>query len=206
MLEIFIKSLMAGFTISAIMGPIGILFIEQMLKIGLKGALPVILSAPIANGIYGAIAAFGISIISNFLLSNATILKIVGGLFLLYLAYREFKSRSIVESAVTKSEGPIKLMFEVILLTLTNPINILFFVSIFANISKEKFSLFESYAMVLGIFLGSVVFYLLLGIFLAKIKRKLSQKWIFNLKCGSAILIGLFGLFSIASGLIELFA
>jgi threonine/homoserine/homoserine lactone efflux protein len=199
-MNIFIHSLLSGFAVSAAIGPVGILFIEQALKLGAKQAWPIALGALLANGIYGFVAAFGISIIANFLIQNIAPLKILGGLFLLYLAYEKLKNPSALKSATTRNEESLKLMGEVMLLTLANPVNIICFASIFASMVREKLYIWESLAMVLGISSGSLLLYVLLGVTVSCLKQRLSAARIACIKYVSTMLIGLFGLYSLIKG------
>ena len=197
------KSWMIGFAIAAPVGPIGMLCIKKTLKLGLRGALLVGLGAALADSMYGMIAALGLTAISHIMLDKASILKLVGGTFLLYLAYKEARSESTNNEAHVKSTSQIKLISEVFFLTITNPMTILSFISIFASIGTKTTSIIESVTMVLGIFLGSMTWWCLLGYVIAKIKHKLPKTWLTKIKWISCFILVGFGLIAILGSLIH---
>ena len=86
------KACMIGIAIAAPVGPIGMLCIKKTLELGIKGALLVGLGAALADSVYGLIAALGLTTVSNIMVTSSSALKLIGGIFLLYLAYKEAKS------------------------------------------------------------------------------------------------------------------
>jgi len=199
MLILFIKACLIGFAIAAPVGPIGMLCIKKTLESGLKGALLVGFGAALADSVYGLIAGLGLSAISNALLEHTHIIKITGGIFLLYLAYKEARSVNSSKHTHIKNTHWIKQIGEVFFLTITNPMTILSFIGIFASISGGVSSAKDSLFMVLGIFTGSMLWWLTLGILVSSIKHKLPKPWIDRIKYISAIILGLFGAYALFS-------
>lgn len=66
MIILFLKGLMIGLAIAAPVGPIGLLCIHRSLSDGFKLGLMTGLGAAIADGVYGAVAAFSLSAVSSF--------------------------------------------------------------------------------------------------------------------------------------------
>ena len=66
-LELFAKGFVIGMSIAAPVGPIGILCIQRTLTGGKIHGLITGLGAATADAVYGCIAAFGLTCISNFL-------------------------------------------------------------------------------------------------------------------------------------------
>ena len=85
-MQIFLKGLLLGFSIAAPVGPIGVLCIRRTLADGRLVGFLSGLGAATADMLYGAIAAFGLSALQVLLVSHATWLRIVGGIFLIYLS------------------------------------------------------------------------------------------------------------------------
>lgn len=65
-----IKGIVLGFSIAAPVGPIGILCIRKTLQFGRLSGFFSGLGAALTAMIYGSIAAFGLTIISNALLAS----------------------------------------------------------------------------------------------------------------------------------------
>ena len=82
--EFLIKGLVIGLAIAAPVGPIGVLCIRRSLADGRLIGLLTGLGAATADGVYGAIAAFGLTAVSDLLIGQGPWLELVGGLFLCY--------------------------------------------------------------------------------------------------------------------------
>src|SRR6266446_2645116 len=85
MFYFFLKGLVIGFAIAAPVGPIGLLCIQRSLHNGFKIGLMTGLGAALADGTYGLIAGFGLTAVSSLLTSYQFWIKLIGGLFLIYL-------------------------------------------------------------------------------------------------------------------------
>lgn len=198
----FLKACFIGLAIAAPVGPIGMLCIRKTLEFGFLGTISVGLGAALADGAYGAIAALGLSAISQFLLAKMALIKIIGGLFLVLLAYKEFKSNPFIKSIATTNVASFKLVIEVFFLTLSNPMTILAFIGVFASLNATPTNNFEAINMILGIIVGSIFWWLVLGFAVIKIKHKLPEKWLYRIKYISSIILAGFGVIAIISGLI----
>ncbi|WP_206537267.1 LysE family translocator [Holospora elegans] len=194
---------MIGIAIAAPVGPIGMLCIKKTLELGIKGALLVGLGAALADSVYGLIAALGLTAVSHIMTQVAGALKLIGGIFLLYLAYKEAKSGVASNEAHVSEKSRIKLVSEVFFLTLTNPMTILSFVGIFASIGAGSSQGLESITMVVGIFLGSMTWWCVLGTVITKIKHNLPKIWLERIKWVSCFILASFGLVAIFSSLMN---
>ena len=132
------------------------------------------------------------------MLIKVVFVKIIGGVFLLYLAYKEIRSEQSDEVATITSE---KLILKVFFLTLTNPMTILSFIGIFASIGNGPTSVSESLTMVVGIFIDSMTWWLVLGGIILKIKHKLPVVWVHRIRYLSALILGGFGAIAIIGGI-----
>ncbi|MCE2928079.1 MAG: LysE family transporter, partial [Candidatus Caenarcaniphilales bacterium] len=129
-----IKGLIIGFCIAAPVGPIGLLCIQRTLNYGALSGLLSGLGAASADAFYGAVAAYGLTLISNFLIGQQFWFKCIGGLFLLYLGYQTYKSKVAENCASAKHKGLLSDYFSTVFLTATNPTTILSFVAVFAGL------------------------------------------------------------------------
>lgn len=76
---LFLKGALLGFSIAAPVGPIGVLCIRRTLARGMVSGFVSGLGAATADGIYGAIAAFGLASLTGFLVSVNLLMRIAGG-------------------------------------------------------------------------------------------------------------------------------
>ena len=82
-ISFFSKGLVIGFSIAAIVGPIGVLCIRRTLAEGRVPGLVTGLGAATADALYGAVAGFGLTLISNFLV-NQLFWHVLWGVFIFY--------------------------------------------------------------------------------------------------------------------------
>jgi threonine/homoserine/homoserine lactone efflux protein len=194
----FLKGLIIGFSIAAPVGPIGILCIRRTLASGRITGLLSGLGAATADAFYGSIAAFGLTFISSFLIQQQTWLRLVGGAFLCYLGIRTVLSKPVDVSITGSPASLLNAYASTFLLTLTNPLTILSFAAIFAGfgLAAVRNSYPSAGLMVLGVFLGSSSWWLILSSLTGWLKSRLNLAaltWIHRLS--GLILLG-FGLAS----------
>ena len=75
----FFKGLIVGFVIAAPVGPIGVLCAMRTLTHGRRAGFFSGMGAATADSLYGFIAAFGLTYISDFLTGHQYWLRLVGG-------------------------------------------------------------------------------------------------------------------------------
>lgn len=161
-----LRGLLIGFSIAAPVGPIGVLCIRRTLAQGRVVGLVSGLGAATADALYGLVAAFGLTFISSFLIQQEMALRVVGGLFLLYLGIRTFMTRpSETEASGGARAGLVGAYTSTLLLTLTNPLTILSFAAIFAGlgVADTGGDYGAASVVVIGVFLGSALWWLLLS-------------------------------------------
>ena len=166
MFLLFLKGLIIGFAIAAPVGPICVLCIQRSLHDGFKVGLMTGMGAALADGTYGLIAGFGLTAVSSMLVTHQFWIRIIGGLFLLYLGIKTLFTPPRDRSAVGNSDrSPWHAFATTYFLPLTNPMTILSFVAIFAGLGLGSVSTDYTHAifLVAGITLGSAVWWLLLS-------------------------------------------
>ena len=93
LLGTLLRGLVIGFSIAAPVGPIGVLCIRRTLAHGHFAGFLSGLGAASADALYGCVAAFGLTSVSDFLVEQQLLLRLVGGAFLLYLGFRIVRER-----------------------------------------------------------------------------------------------------------------
>ncbi len=194
-----IKGILIGFSIAAPVGPIGLLCIQRTLNKGKLSGFISGMGAATADAIYGVISAFGLTLISNFLINQQNLLKLIGGLFLLYLGINIFISRNKKKNEIKEDINENNLLNDYLstfFLTITNPVTILAFLAIFTslNIMNTENNHLSALLLVLGVFLGSLFWWLILSYFANLFKTKVDLKYI---NIASALIIIGFGIFSL---------
>lgn len=202
---ILLKSIIIGFSIAAPVGPIGLLCINRTLHYGFKSGFFSGFGAALADGLYGSIAAFGLTFISQQLIEHQYWIKIIGGIFLLYLGIKTFLATPAKNAAISPIHASnIQNFITTFFLTLTNPLTILSFIGIFAGLGlgTEHIHYIESALLVTGVIIGSLIWWVVLSFIVAKIFRsKFSSTANSLINKFSGATIALFGLLAIYSSL-----
>ena len=198
-----LRGLLIGFSIAAPVGPIGVLCIRRTLAEGRLYGLVSGLGAATADATYGLVAGFGITFISTFLVDQSTWLRLIGGLFLLYLGLRTFTSRpaSSAASDGKRNKSLLGAYASTLGLTLTNPATILSFAVVFAGLGLATGSSDYTGAtlLVLGVFLGSTAWWLLLSGAVSLLSRRFTYNGLWLVNRVSGIIIAGFGVVALIS-------
>jgi len=204
-LAIFIKGFVLGFSIAAPVGPIGILCIRRTIAKGRMSGFVSGLGAATADGLYGSVAALGLTVISSFLVSQQFWLRLIGGLFLIYLGVRALIASPVHETAELKSPtGILGDYLSTFFLTFTNPMTILSFIAVFAGLglAETGADYFTAGTLVAGVMIGSIAWSLSLTSVVGFFRQKFNTRamvWVNRLS--GLIIIG-FGLWAL-SGLLN---
>lgn len=198
---IFLKGMLIGFSIAAPVGPIGILCIRRTIAYGRVVGFFTGLGAATADALYSIFAVFGLTIVTNFLIGQQFWLQLVGGLFLCYLGVKTMMSKASEQSAKAHGTKIWSAYISVLFLTITNPMTILSFIGIFAGLgfSNSHSNIISSSILVLGVFLGSVFWWLLLSSVVSLVKHRIEHKMLSMINQISGLIIFLFGVVSLVS-------
>src|SRR5262245_20855190 len=85
--------MVAGFAISAPVGPVNVLCISRTLSGGRRGGMLAGLGAAASDTIYGAIAAFSISFVIQFLLRELHWIRLIGGSLLIVIGITYYRKK-----------------------------------------------------------------------------------------------------------------
>jgi threonine/homoserine/homoserine lactone efflux protein len=174
---LFLKGLAFGFVLAATVGPMWVLCLRRTLASGALAGLASGLGIAVADGLYGALAAFGLTAISGLLLQQQRWLALVGGAFLLYLGAKALLARPV---ALEPGPGEMPLrslaaaFASTLGLTLANPPTILAFLAIFAGLGLGASADFAAASLVVaGVFLGSASWWAILASTAGRLRGRL---------------------------------
>lgn len=190
------QGIVIGFSIAAPVGPIGILCLQRTLDKGRISGFVSGVGAASADAVYGAIAGFGLISVSSVLINHQTLIRLLGGGFLLYLGVRTFRSEPAEQAADVKSRGGLLGDYgSTFLLTLTNPVTVLAFGGIFAGLGIGVGTEDGAAAvLVTGVFTGSALWWLLLSGGVSLFETRITPTWIRRISQFAGIIIAGFGL------------
>jgi threonine/homoserine/homoserine lactone efflux protein len=195
------QGLVLGFTIAAAVGPITLLCIRRTLGEGRIVGLASGLGVATADATYGAIAAFGLTAVTDLLVDWQRLLGVVGGAFLLWLAWKTLRTvPSEAAAEVPARRGGLAGAYLSMLgLTLTNPLTILSFIALFVGLGVSGDDASSAAVLTLGVFLGSAAWWVLLVGAVGALRTRLTATWMRRINVASGLLIGAFALIAIAT-------
>jgi threonine/homoserine/homoserine lactone efflux protein len=198
------RGLVIGVSVAAPVGPMAILCLRRTLAQGRLMGFVSGLGVATADGCYGAIAAFGLTSISTLLVDQADWVRIIGGLFLIYLGVTTASSTAPAQGAIDSTRRPadrLKAFGSTLGLTLTNPTTILSFVAIFAGfgLADDNRGTGSAAALVIGVFVGSAVWWLTITTAVAMLRGWFTAQRLTWINRASGALIAVFGLLAIVS-------
>lgn len=200
----FARGILIGLAIAAPVGPIGILCIRRTLASGRLVGFVTGMGAATADGTYGAVAAFGLTLISALLLREQAWVRLVGGLALGFLGLRTIFSAVASTPARASAEAKRSLLAayaSTVFLTLTNPTTILSFAAVFAGLglvgTGGRGTL--AAALVLGVFGGSTLWWLVLSMGVSLLRGWFTPERLAWVNRASGLLLLAFGVAALAS-------
>jgi threonine/homoserine/homoserine lactone efflux protein len=159
-----------------------------------------------ADGVYGAVAAFGLVAVTEVLTGQAPWLRMLGGLAMVYLGIGAIRTAPSEAASMTSGGGLFRAYGATVGMTLMNPSTILSFVALFAGLGlgggRDVPGDWTPATLVAGVFLGSALWWLAIaaGLSLARARLGRSVQRGINLVAG-LVLIG-FGLLAMGSVLV----
>ena len=200
----YIQGLIIGFSIAAPVGPIGVLCIQRSLTKGRVSGFVSGVGAATADAVYGSLAGFGITTVSAFLVNQQAWIRLVGGVFLVYLGLRIWHSEPRGSEAAAGSRGLAADYASTFALTLSNPLTIISFAAIFSGLGLAGAARgpTAAVALVAGVFSGSTLWWVILSTGVGFFKARLlsgGMRWVNRV---SGTIVGAFGLVAFLSLLI----
>lgn len=194
------RGFILGFTIAAAVGPISLLVIRRTLSEGRVVGLASGLGVATADATYGAIAAFGLGALSQALVEARQLLGLVGGLFLLWLAWRTARAEPHDPAAIRPRRGGLAGAYlSILALTLTNPMTILSFGALFAGLGVTSADTADAGLVTLGVLLGSGAWWVVLTSVVSALRTRVTPTWVHRINLASGVAIGGFAVLSIAT-------
>ena len=160
-MEIIIKGVFIGFVIAFPVGPIAALCLRITIAHGFAHGLLAALGAASADAIFGAIAAFGLTQISDLLTEHQLEIRAIGVVVMLALATRLMTADPIDPAGPPPAERPgfFGPYFTTLFLTLANPVTLIAFAGVLAAAGVHQLGLNIAEGLVLtgSVFAGAAL-------------------------------------------------
>jgi len=199
LLIFLLKGIAVGIVIAVPVGPVGVMCVRRTIFEGKRAGFVSGLGAATADALFGLIAALGLTFVSDWLIGYHQWLRIAGGFYLLYIGGSALLAKlEARQSSEPNAESALRHFLSTFALTLTNPITILAFLGIFSalGLSGADATFARAAMMVLGVWLGSLLWWLALTFGLGSLFHSFEArhlKWI-NHASGTILLLSGAGL------------
>jgi threonine/homoserine/homoserine lactone efflux protein len=205
-----IKGLLIGLSIAAPLGPIGVLCINRTLAEGPRLGFICGLGAATADALYALAGTVALSAIAQWVVDDRVLLRVIGGIFLVYLGARTFMRPVIAlptrvrTTASLLPPGAHAAFMSTFLLTLANPVTLLGFAAVFAGLGVAPAGMISSAdgaaaALVLGVFLGSALWWLTLSTLIGRLRPYIGPHALTVVNRIAGTVLTAFGLYAIAA-------
>ncbi len=201
---VFFKAFLIGISVTAPLGPIGIICMQKTLSRGIVGGLITGLGAALADTFFAIVAGFGVGFVANFVEKQQFILRFAGGVILIILGAKIYYTNTIKQFRRQKIHkgGAVGDFLSVFFLTLSNPLTIIFFGAVFAGLGlvSSQGSWTSTIMLVLGVFTGALTWWVLIILLVSFFRHKIRLRslWWINKIAGSIIaIVGIASLISL---------
>jgi threonine/homoserine/homoserine lactone efflux protein len=194
---LILKGIIVGISVSAPLGPLGILCIQRTINKGFLSGFFSGLGAAVADILYASVAGFGISIIADFLKDHEYSIRAIGGLFVVVVGIMIFRSNPVKQIRQQKNQkkGYLGDFISGFFITITNPITIIVFGAVFAALGlNESSTLKLIFFTLIGIFSGALLWWLSLTTGVNIFRKKIRLRNLYWINKITGIIVTIFGI------------
>jgi len=195
---------LVGFPIAVSPGPIFFLVLRRTLARGWRSGLVSGLGVATGDATYAALAAFGVAAVSTVLIAERRWIGLVGGVAISLIGLRALKGpHPDPPPRAGEGNGQLAGVYgSMVALTLSNPSTILSFAAVFAGLGIHVTGGWgPALALVLGVWLGSLTWWLVLTGVASRLRERLTLPTIRCIGTASGIALIGFGVVTIGAAL-----
>ena len=192
---------LVGFPIALSPGPIFFLVLRRTLARGWRSGLVSGLGVATGDATYAALAAFGVAAVTTFLIAERRWIGLVGGIAIALIGLQTLRGPR-PDPPPRAGERVVGTYASMVALTLSNPSTILSFTAVFAGLGIHVAGGWgPALALVVGVWLGSVVWWILLTGAASRLGERLTPSIIRGIGIVSGIALVGFGVVAIGAAL-----
>lgn len=194
-MDYLLRGILIGLLFGLPVGAVGALTVQHTLRHGVKAGLLTGLGSSVADCFYACVGAFGLTLVSDFLLRYQTIIHILGGGLLLMMGIGMLlrKEKAIQEKAQAFSFP--KMFVSSFAVGITNPAAVLTFLFAFSYFGiSGKPERFQGINLVCGVFLGTTLWWGALAAAANFVKKKAKRFRFQQMNRFFGVILCLFGL------------
>jgi len=186
---------LVGFPIAASPGPIFFLVLRRTLARGWRSGLISGLGVATGDAIYAALAAFGVAVVTNVLISQRRWIGLLGGIALVVIGLRAIRHNPRPDPPPQGGRELAGTYLSMVALTLSNPPTILSFSAVFAGLGlRVAAGWLPAFALVAGVMLGSAMWWVLMAGLVSLVRDRLTPRIIRGIQIVSGVALAGFGI------------
>lgn len=190
----FLRGVLIGLLFGVPAGAVGAMTVQRTWNYGIKAGLLTGLGSSVADCIYACVGAFGLTVISEFLLKYQTVINLAGGGLVMYMGLHLLLSKKKPDEIPSVS-GRIKTFLSSFLVGITNPAAVLTFLFAFSyfGISGDT-NLIQGICLVIGVFLGTYLWWTALSVIVGILKGRQKKDHLQVMNRIFGVILCLFGM------------
>jgi threonine/homoserine/homoserine lactone efflux protein len=169
-LMLFIEGSAIGFLIAVPVGPAAALCIRRSISVGAVAGYLTGVGAALGDAVFGAVAAFGLNFVQQFVASHEAWLRGIGGLVLSVMGWMTMRHRprTVGDPVANDRDHNVATHFHFtsssFFITVFNPLTVMAFGAAFAgrNLGNVASSLADASLLVAGVFAGALAWWAIL--------------------------------------------
>ncbi|MGD2027274.1 MAG: LysE family translocator [Anaerolineales bacterium] len=202
-IALFLNSYLIGFAAAATLGPIAMLLIQRTLRCGRRVGMVSGVGVALADALYGLVGALGLTALTRILTEHQALVRVIGGGVLVFIGLRSLISRlAFGDGEEIEGQVPTGLwgaLFSIFLLTLSNPMTILYFSAVYAGLAAvgggaSSSGMTGAGLFPLGVFTGSLSWWMILASLVAKLRGRFRVAQLIWLHRAGGVVIAGFGI------------
>jgi threonine/homoserine/homoserine lactone efflux protein len=202
-LEILLKGIILGLTVSMPLGPIGIIMINRTIKRGMLSGFFSGLGMASADTLLAFLAGIGFTVIVSFINKELFIISIIAGLIIIGVGMKVFLSNPVkdMRNREIANKSLWRDFYSVFVLSISNPYTIFIFVAFFSgvhingNVKPELVPFF----LIPGVFVGAISWWFFLSYFVSRFKKKIRLRLIVRINKFAGIVVIVIGVIVLLS-------
>ncbi len=193
-----------GVVMAAPLGPVNLICIRRTLAYSRRNGFTVGIGAAVADTIFGAVAAFGLSSVMGMVDRVDGWFETIGGIILIIVSVNLWTKHPHLGDVEDTVRDRLKGAAGAFSLTMMNPMTILGFVFLFGAFGLQNMgqNITEAVAIITGIFLGSSLWWFTITGCAGYMRSRLSDNHLLKINRVSAIIVALCGIWALSKNLI----
>jgi threonine/homoserine/homoserine lactone efflux protein len=202
-LEILLKGIILGLTVSMPLGPIGIIMINRTIKRGMLSGFFSGLGMASADTLLAILAGIGFTVIVSFINKEMFIISLIAGVIIIGVGLKVFLSNPVkdMRNREMANKSLWRDYYSVFVLSISNPYTIFIFVAFFSgvhingNVKPELVPFF----LIPGVFVGAISWWFFLSYFVSRFKKKIRLRLIVRINKVAGIVVIVIGIIVLLS-------